>query len=608
MGSSKSETALQQTLDQILGYLNFSSGTDDTHFLANFNSVFEQTLLDDLPVAGQSLNAESKSNTASVAGKVFRCLSQRLEKLRESNETFRNSDQARIVLELTFVKFPPAYRRHHLHLLFHQPDDVLFNSFFMGRVAQAILQTGPPWGESDRIIPQVIAKLNDYIGHRQVATLESQKIEPYEHEWVRPIPIYVKGAGAACGKYKPIVEIAVEIIQETDPAILRAAYFEPERLDELAIDPRAFDFDHPINKRPNHHFGQWDPHLIDGSGFYRRFIVHQVTLDALLQRVDELTEQSDSKDTAICRQQLLFEAGAVLAGTILMASGISACGPGTFDSNTTLSHLLPVIAEYRDQFYQDLMNRLEPDHKSRLLGESEIRRQPFGGARQHLNSQLARLRASQLVNCRLASIFARMGFAEAAVKQSRVVPVASARILCQIDCLLSSADQAIKLRDLPEAIDKVPQIMTLVKDGINCGAIVDPWNILGFEATYSLFQANENTIPDHRAYELVELVERILGLCSQLWSEAAAVDDLGMCEQIKTQFSDIVHWWRKYAAHEVMAVDAVDPVEIFNAAQHVARALNLWHKGAQRQATSAFGKSMPRCSIHQKLMHWLSMR
>jgi hypothetical protein len=106
----------------------------------------------------------------------------------------------------------------------------------------------------------------------------------------------------------------------------------------------------------------------------------------------------------------VFEAGAVLAGTMLMASGISGDAPDTFDSNTTLSKLLPSIAAYRDQFYMDLLEWLPPAHRERLQIEAEARRQPFGRARQDLNRQLARLRASQLVNCRLASIFARMGF------------------------------------------------------------------------------------------------------------------------------------------------------------------------------------------------------
>ena len=86
---------------------------------------------------------------------------------------------------------------------------------------------------------------------------------------------------------------------------------------------------------------------MDGQGRYRRFVVQQVTLDALLERVDD-------RRASIPREELLFEAAAVLAGTILMASGTSGGSPAAHDSTTTLSTLLPQIAAYRDAFYQQL--------------------------------------------------------------------------------------------------------------------------------------------------------------------------------------------------------------------------------------------------------------
>ncbi len=132
---------------------------------------------------------------------------------------------------------------------------------------------------------------------------------------------------------------------------------------------------------------------------------------------------------------------------------------------------------------------------------------------------------------------------------------------------------------LSQAIASIPQVFELLQRGIDCGAIVDPWNILGFDANYSLFPAIENSVKDHRVYELVDLMERIFAVCSRLWSEAAANDRLDACLEIKNQFRTITDWWRKYAAHEVMAVDAVDAEDIFCAAELVAKALNLWHKG-----------------------------
>ena len=38
-------------------------------------------------------------------------------------------------------------------------------------------------------------------------------------------------------------------------------------------------------------------------------------------------------------QEAMTEASAVMAGTMLMASGISGSGPGTYDSNTTLCNV-----------------------------------------------------------------------------------------------------------------------------------------------------------------------------------------------------------------------------------------------------------------------------
>ena len=121
--------------------------------------------------------------------------------------------------------------------------------------------------------------------------------------------------------------------------------------------------------------------------------------------------------------------------------------------------------------------------------------------------------------------------------------------------------------------------MDLLNRAIRCGAVLDPWNLLGFDAQFSLFPALENSVHDHRADELVALMETIFGFFSRIWSAAAAEDKHDLCQQIRQQFRDLADWWRQFAAHEVSSVDAVDADEIFRAAQHVAESLNLWHKG-----------------------------
>jgi len=94
----------------------------------------------------------------------------------------------------------PAYRKFHRDLLWHQPDEQLWRPLFLGRVFESLLSQGGPWHETDRIVAGALQDLNDYLGYRPVAVLESdERIEPYAHERVRPIPLYIRDVGVGCG-------------------------------------------------------------------------------------------------------------------------------------------------------------------------------------------------------------------------------------------------------------------------------------------------------------------------------------------------------------------------------------------------------------------------
>ena len=144
------------------------------------------------------------------------------------SDVFRQVDQAQAVLGLVFDRLPEAYRRYHRDLLFHQSDEVLFGPFFLGRACEAVLQQGGPWDQPERIVAVAISQLNDYLGHRPIAVLRTQqKIQPYAHEWVRPIPLYIRGAGVAAGPYHDLIERALGIIEAADPMLLLEAMFDP---------------------------------------------------------------------------------------------------------------------------------------------------------------------------------------------------------------------------------------------------------------------------------------------------------------------------------------------------------------------------------------------
>ncbi len=558
MNRSNKNLPIGDELDQVLGYLNFSSGTEDLQFLKNLNAIFGH------------LEQKHDVQDGALIQYLHDLLSIRVEEVTIENGAFRNIDQAKTAIKLALIELPKQYFQFHSDLLFHQTPDRIFNSLLIGRFFEAVLAQGGPWDESDRIIHGAIASLNDFVGHRPLAILENRRCEPYAHEFIRPIPVYIRDVGAARGKYFEIVSKAIELLANADPAISRQAQFEIEKLDELAIDPRAFDFDHPANRRPNHQFGQWDELLIDQSGYYRRFVVNRLTIDALLSRVDENQEHAP--------EELLFEAAAVFAGTILMACGICGHGPVAFDSEFSLAGLMPVVAGYRDHFYDDLLSRLGKPHQSRLVAELRARGQAFAAARQDINAKLSSSRAQQLVHAKLASIYARMGYLDAANEQASVVPATAARLVCQIDCLLATSRQLLSKGHFTEVVDRVPQILHLIQRGISCGAIVDPWNILGFDGNYNLFPGTDS-IRDHRVDELVEMVEQVISICSQVWSEAAAADHSEVCEKIQTYYREIVDWWFQFAPHEVPSVEASNPVEVFEASKLVARALTLWKKG-----------------------------
>jgi hypothetical protein len=555
--------ARDEDLVQVLGYLHLSSGKSDSTTLAALNRLYGWAL---------ASKAQPPSPYAGLPAFVTlrHWLRDRLKLLQEEKPFFRETDQAERVMELVWGELLPGYMDFHSNLLFHQEPEGIYNGFFLGRAIEAVLVEGGPWTEVDRIVSGSIRRLNDFIGYRPIAVLEGRRHEPYSHEWARPVPLFIEGAGVAHGPYHEIITHALRILEQTDPTVLRSAHFSMEQLSELAFDPRAYDFDHPVNKRPNYHFGQWDPTLIDSNGNYRRFVIQQVTLDALMART---TQERD-----LPPRELVFEAAAVLAGTILMAAGVSGSGPATYSSNTTLASLMNPIAEYRDAFYTQLLQQVTGEHADRLRDEAAKRRQPFGGARQHLNTQLARLRASQLAHVQLARLFARMGSPMAAKEESDDVQVPSARTLCRIDCLLTIGNQALKQSRLEDAVEIPDEIRSLIQSGIECGALVDPWNIIGFAANFSRFHGPDSAVHDHRIDELVHMLELVFGFLSRLWREAAASSNAAVCERVEDQFRSLAEWWRRYAAHTVGDLQATDPMEGFESAKLVAQALQLWHE------------------------------
>jgi hypothetical protein len=556
MMDARAELALRVAPQALLGYLNFSDGRPDAKFQKAFNEAFTHL-------------AEQGESRPWLA--LHDWLLDQAKQLQSSGSAaFKEITQATSVVRLSLKLFLERYRTHHLDLLGHQPEAILFTPFFLTRICEGILLQTGPWDEEERILKGALNFLNDYVGHRPVAILEPRpQTILYPHEKLRPVPIYLRGVGACSSVYQPIVEEAIRILESTEPHLLLAAEYDISRMDELAFDPRAYDHSHPVNRRPNYLYGEWDPHHIV-NGNYRRFVVRQNVLDALLE-ASKLTRKLPSGP-----MNRLNEAAAVLAGTILMASGISGGSPTSHDSDTKLANLIPRIARYRDLFYQQLIEKISGELGEELREEAKRIRQPFGGIRQQLNHELARQRAFQLQEGHLSVLFAELGYPNASRERASRIPAASVRIQSEIRLRQTSAEVLLLRKDRSGAAKLLPEIESLIERGIDCGALADPWNILGYQGLYPLFQSREDSVQDTRNDELIEIVSRQFDLYAQLLASAASARDGAQLMTLTRGVHRLAEWWDKYATYEVNDVPRLKGEERADAALHVGKALAQW--------------------------------
>ena len=130
-----------------------------------------------------------------------------------------------------------------------------------------------------------------------------------------PSRCIVAGAGVASGRYHDLITATLDVLRrpiaKSSIAPVRSRICSASWPRSAGLRLRSSRQQAPqLPVRPV------GPATIDNSGNYRRFVLQAVTLDALLDRVNE----QDRGD----KYELLAEAAAVLAGTMLMAAGVSA--------------------------------------------------------------------------------------------------------------------------------------------------------------------------------------------------------------------------------------------------------------------------------------------
>ena len=553
-------------LRDLLGYLNFSQGASSARFRKTLNDLFR----------------DQQRATSPTALRDF--LLAELQRLSNSGDAAcADPAQAEAVIRLTLDELLPAYGKHHADLLSHLKEADHYAPLLLARMFEATLAAKAEYGfdKSDQIIAVALKQLNHFVGYRPVAVLENgRRSEIYSSERFCPLPLYFSDVGAAVGPYEQLIDSTIAFMRDLPDDLVGTSHFSIDRMAELSLDMRSHDHLHPVNKRTNYVFGEWDPDEIDTKGFYRRFIVRRLIIDSLIDWIHRDKKKADP--------ERLFDASAVLAGTILMASAISGSGPQTYDSSVSLTSLLPIVARQRDNFYQRLLDTAKGERAKRLKRLANESRQPFGHVRHELNMYLSKYGADQVQHRHLSWMFARMGFEKASCEEASVIPCLSARFESEIQSRLVMVPRLVRNGELETSQRMITEVIDLLHRGIECGGLVDPWNILGFQGLFPLFFTREDSIPDSRVEVLLDIMGQIFDACTLAMSEAAASGKKDLHGSVLKDFRELAEQWDRYATTTVNDLTHVEGMKSVEAATQVARVLAEWRTAGESAGDISF--------------------
>ncbi|MEY3459856.1 MAG: hypothetical protein RL215_3013, partial [Planctomycetota bacterium] len=557
-------------LRDLLGYLNFSQGAPSPRFRYCLNQLLQ--------------NTQEIPNPTLLKNFLLNALTS----LRNAKEpAFVQSEQAADIIAITLDHVLPAYRKHHADLLAHVPDHEFFSPFLLAKIFEAALAIRAELGSFSQpaALSRTLQLLNVFVGYRPVPVLENgRRSEVYSHERFCPLPLYISDVGVANGPWQPLINATVRFLADLPQELITGSHFAFERLHELCLDLRAHDHVHPVTKRINYVFGEWDPDEIDTKGFYKRFIVRRLILDALQSWIDRGNPQPNSSPDP----ERLYDASAVLAGTILMASSISGSGPGTWDSSVSLTTLLPVVARQRDQFYQKLLELARGERARRLRRLARESRQPFGHVRHDLNMYLSKYGADQIQHRHLSWMFARMGYEQASREEASVIPCLSARFESEIHARLVMINRFVRNGELDQPRRLLSEVIELWHRGIHCGGLADPWCILGFQGLFPLFTNRDDSIPDNRIEVLLDIVGQLFDACTLTMSEAAASGRPDLHNAVLADFRRVAEEWDAYATTTVHDLTHVEGARSVEAAVGVAQVLARWREAGEAAGDISF--------------------
>ncbi|MFM8272610.1 MAG: hypothetical protein ACKODX_09780, partial [Gemmata sp.] len=120
------------------------------------------------------------------------------------------------------------------------------------------------------------------------------------------------------------------------------------------------------------------------------------------------------------------------------------------------------------------------------------------------------------------------------------------------------------------------EVEDLLRRGIECGALIDPWNVLGYQGLFPIFPGREDTVRDPRAEELIHIAGRQLDLYARASASAAMQGDDATRERLTGRMRRFAEWWDRFATSTVTDMPRIVGGERADAAGHVTDALAAW--------------------------------
>src|SRR5262249_33710643 len=142
--------------------------------------------------------------------------------------------------------------------------------------------------------------------------------------------------------------------------------------------------------------------------------------------------------------------------------------------------------------------------------------------------------------------------------------------------------------DLPQAAERLPEVEDLLRRGIDCGALADPWNILGFQGQFPLASAVEDSVRDQRIDELLHVMAQVFNLYARLMSETASAGNQALTRTLTQGLRQLASWWDRFATVDVSGVQRVHGGEALASAEHVATTLARRRERGEAAADLAF--------------------